>query len=70
LDNGWDVMLSQYVEYIENQIHVHLEDTFGSLTLSQVTDLPEMKNELMNADFDIGDILDMMETDLNVMEDT
>jgi hypothetical protein len=44
---GWDVMLSQYVESIENQVHV--EDTFGSLTLSQITDLPEMKNELMQA---------------------
>jgi hypothetical protein len=43
-DDGWDVMLSQYEESNENQIHV--EDTFGSLTLCQITDLPEMKSEL------------------------
>jgi hypothetical protein len=42
------------------------------LTLSQKTDLPKKKNEFMDADFDIGDILDMisMEIDLNAAADT
>jgi hypothetical protein len=60
-------MLSQYAEPIENQIH--MQDSFGSLTLSRITDLPEMKNELMDADFDKGDILHIMETDLNAAAD-
>jgi hypothetical protein len=32
MHDGWDVMLSQYTESIEIQIHV--EDTFGSLKFS------------------------------------
>jgi hypothetical protein len=56
MDNGLEAMLSLHVEFtcIENQIHV--KDTFGYLTLSQITDLPEIMNQLMDADFDIRNI--------------
>lgn len=56
-----DFLLSQCAESVENQIF--MEDSFDSLTLSQISELPEMKNELdMDVDFDIGDVLQMCET--------
>lgn len=56
-----DFLLSQCAESVENQIF--MEDSFDSLTLSQISELPEMKNELdMDVDFDIGDVLQMLET--------
>lgn len=64
-----DFLLSQCAESVENQIFV--EDSFDSLTLSQISELPEMKNELdMDVNFDIGDVLQMLETAENAQNST
>lgn len=64
MEDGMDFLLSQCAESVENQIF--MEDSFDSLTLSQISELPKMKNELnMNVNFDIGDVLQMMETAVN-----
>lgn len=54
-------LMSQHAESVENQIFI--EDSFDSLTLSQISELPEMKNELdMDVNFGIRDVLQKLET--------
>lgn len=64
-----DFLLSQCAESVENQIFI--EDSFDSLTLSQISELPEMNNELdMDFNFDVGDVLQMLETAKNAQNAT
>lgn len=64
-----DFLLSQCAESVENQIFI--EDSFDSLTLSQISELPDMNNELdMDFNFDVGDVLQMLETAKNAQNAT
>uniref|UniRef100_A0A8W8MEW1 Uncharacterized protein n=1 Tax=Magallana gigas TaxID=29159 RepID=A0A8W8MEW1_MAGGI len=69
MEDGMDFLLSQSAESVENQIF--MDDSFDSLTLSQISELPEMRNELdMDVNFDIGDVLQMLETAENAQNST
>lgn len=69
IEDGMDFMRSQYAESVENQMF--LEDSFDFITLFQISELPEMKNELdTDVNFDIGDVLQMMEAAVNAQNFT